>query len=66
MNLMTVDTRYVITNTKQLVSPKGFDHTQPVYMQTTIAIHCNNIPGHKDLPKNVTLYLHDIKKITEQ
>ena len=66
MNLMTVKTRYVITDTKQLISPSGYDHTQPVYQQPKIAIHCNEVPDKNDLPTNVKLYLHDVKKITEQ
>lgn len=66
INKMTVNTRYVITDTKHLINPAGYDHTQAVYVQTVIAIHCNEIPDKNELPKNVQLYLHDIEKLTKK
>jgi len=60
--IMEVSTRYVITDTPSLISPVGYKSTQPVYLQTRIAIQCDEIPA--TLPKtNGPLYLHDVQAI---
>jgi hypothetical protein len=41
--LMQVDTRYVITDSA-LVSPSGINMSDRVFLQPTIAIHCDRIP----------------------
>ena len=62
--VMVVKTRFIITDTKNLINPAGYDHTQAVYEQTGIAIHCDKIPAAKYLPKGRKLYAHDICKLT--
>lgn len=42
-DLMKVDTRYVITD-EDLVCPSGFNTADRVFLQTRIAIHCDEVP----------------------
>ena len=57
--LMQIDTRYVITS-EPLVSPAGFNQEEKVFLQTTIAIHCDLMP--MTLPEcNTALYLNDME-----
>lgn len=60
-DLMKCDHKYVVTNTKSLVSPAGFHPESLVFMQTEIAIHTDtldNIPA-----SNVDLYGHKLAAI---
>ena len=59
MDLMKVHTRYVVTDTTALLSPAGFHPDERIFMQTTIAIHTDNLDK---LPRaNVQLYAHEMK-----
>ena len=62
---MTVNTKYVITNTDHLISPKGHSLLERTFIQTDIAIHCDEIP--KKLPKTRGgLYAHNIDDMMEK
>jgi hypothetical protein len=67
LNLMRVETKYVITNEPNLVSPSGFHPDEKVYVQTQIAIHTNT-PTYSGRSVywfsdqvNGTLYVHKMK-----
>ena len=60
MKTMTVKTKFVITDTSSLESPAGVNLHEPIYRQTTIAIHCDEIPAK--LPKTKgKLYAHPVR-----
>jgi hypothetical protein len=40
--LMKATTKFILTNTKQLVSPAGFHPDEKVFVQTEIAVHYND------------------------
>tara|TARA_R110000765_G_scaffold95854_1_gene180468 strand:- start:1093 stop:1494 length:402 start_codon:yes stop_codon:yes gene_type:complete len=57
-DLMIVETKFVVTNTKSLTSPAGFHPDEKVFVQTEIAIHTDTLKG---LPSsNVELFAHKI------
>lgn len=59
LSLMRIETRYVVTNTKELESPAGFHPDTRVFVQTQIAIHTDSLDR---LPNsNETLYAHEMK-----
>lgn len=60
LQLMKIETAYVVTNTKSLLSPAGFHPDDRVFVQTKIAIHTNRKTGHPS--SNVPLYLHKVGK----
>jgi hypothetical protein len=62
-DLMEVKTKYVATDVNQLVSPAGFHPTEPVFVQTKIAIHVND---PRDLPKNFEGFLHNVEELTNR
>jgi len=58
--LMKVDTKYVITDTKALISPAGYGASDRVFVQTNVAIHTDDI--NADVPScNVPLYRHTLQ-----
>lgn len=60
-DIMTVTTKYVVTDTKNLVSPAGYHPDTQVYKQTKIAIHTDSL---NNLPKsNVPLWAHEMGQI---
>ena len=60
-DLMTVETKYVVTDEKQLTSPAGFHPDDKVFVQTKIAIHTNTL---KNIPaSNVELFVHKMKDL---
>ena len=57
-DLVKVSTRYLVSDTKALVSPAGFSVEDRVFIQPAIAIHADHLGG---LPRsNVKLYGHDV------
>lgn len=57
-DLMHCEKKYVVTDTKQLVSPSGFHPDTKVFRQTTIAIHTDSLDN---LPaSNRRLYAHKV------
>lgn len=58
LDLMHCEKRYVVTDTERLTSPAGFHPDEKVFVQTTIAIHTDNL---KRVPaSNATLYAHKV------
>lgn len=56
---MLCTNKFVITDTRNLISPAGFHPDERVFGQTDIAIHCDVVPAK--LPaSNRGLYLHDV------
>ncbi len=52
--------KYIVSNEKNLINPKGYDLNSNVFYKTEIAIHTDNL---KDLPKtNCNLYAHKMKQ----
>ena len=60
-DLMEVKTKYVATDVNQLVSPSGFHPSEPVFIQTKVAIHVND---PRDLPKNFKGFVHNVEELT--
>ena len=51
--------KYIISNDKNLISPKGYNSKSNVFYQTKIAIHVNSL---NNLPKmNMNLYAHKMR-----
>ncbi len=62
-DLMKVDTQYVVTETKRLISPAGFGPDTHVFEQTLVAFHVDDL---STIPSsNVKLYAHDMRKVNE-
>tara|TARA_R100001463_G_scaffold37342_1_gene80201 strand:- start:572 stop:1048 length:477 start_codon:yes stop_codon:yes gene_type:complete len=59
-DLMEVKTKYVATDVDQLVSPAGFHPSEPVFVQTKVAIH---VDDPRDLPKNFKGFIHNIEEL---
>jgi hypothetical protein len=60
--VMKIKTKYVITETKSLISPMGYSPELPVYEQTQVAIQTNDLASFK-VPNGTTLYAHNVEKI---
>jgi len=60
-DLMEVKTKYVATDVDRLVSPAGFHPSEPVFIQTKVAIHVND---PRDLPKNFQGFIHNVEELT--
>tara|TARA_Y100000015_G_C2328290_1_gene59942 strand:- start:49 stop:510 length:462 start_codon:yes stop_codon:yes gene_type:complete len=63
-DLMEVRTKYVATDVDRLISPAGFHPTEPVFLQTRVAIH---VDDPRDLPKTFgELYIHNVDELTRR
>jgi len=60
--VMEIKTKYVITETKALVSAMGYSPELPVYEQTQVAIQIDDLSKFK-VPSGTTLYAHNVEKI---
>ena len=60
-DLMEVKTKYVATDVDRLVSPAGFHPSDPVFIQTKVAIH---VDDPRDLPENFEGFVHNVEEIT--
>jgi hypothetical protein len=59
--LMVVNTRYLITD-GELISPSGFHFEDRVFIQPTIAIHCDVIPNQLPMTEK-PLRAFDMEKV---
>ena len=62
LDLMYCPKKYIVT-TGGLTSPSGFNSSDRVFVQTAVAIHMNEYPDLRNLPKvNGKLYVSDLEK----
>ena len=60
MDLMQCNSKFLITDTPTLQSPAGFSPESNVFVQTTIAVHVDNL---RQIPRsNVKLYAHKMHR----
>tara|TARA_R110000822_G_scaffold257046_1_gene382714 strand:- start:664 stop:1083 length:420 start_codon:yes stop_codon:yes gene_type:complete len=65
MDLMKVETDYVLTDSKSLTSPAGFHPDENVFVQATIAIHTNRPSDHDGIfvdGAGKQLYIHAMNR----